>query len=173
MYFFEKEFPRFDSELCNFPDEEVQTTNKATNGVGTACSCWTGSSAKKSSMTQLKPTATPGGLGTDPIKYYQPLWTLRWILSILIGCFKSCDHFEPIRILKFQLRVNWVNLGWDYFTRSGPSLWGLLWLWKMMNNNGCSVNCQHYCYKAATKPGLQNKSLVDVSEHEVRQIDGE
>ena len=32
----------------------------------------------------------------DPIllKKFQPQFTLRWILSILIGCFKSCDHYQ-------------------------------------------------------------------------------
>ena len=27
--------------------------------------------------------------------------------SILIGCLKSCDHFQPTGMLQFQLRVNW------------------------------------------------------------------
>ena len=39
------------------------------------------------------------------------------ILSILVGCFKSWDHFQPIRSLKFK---HWVNWGWIFLIG-----WGL------------------------------------------------
>ena len=37
----------------------------------------------------------------------------------LIGCFKSCDHFQPIRMHNFHLRVNW---GLKFFVGSSPRL---------------------------------------------------
>ena len=36
--------------------------------------------------------------------------------------FDSCDHFEPIRMLHYQLRVNW---GWKYVFRNAS--WMKLW----------------------------------------------
>ena len=61
--------------------------------------------------------------GPDPIKYFQRRVTLCSILSILIGWKWSHDTKQPIGMLKFQRSV---NLGWKYFYRNGPWLFGNL-----------------------------------------------
>ena len=52
--------------------------------------------------------------------YSQPQLTLRWNLIILTGYFKSCDHCQPIRMIKCQRSI---NQGWKYFYCIGFRLW--------------------------------------------------
>ena len=58
-------------------------------------------------------------LDLTPWRNFQRKFTLHWTLGILIGCFTSCDHFQPEEMLKFHHRVNW---GWNYFIGLGPGL---------------------------------------------------
>ena len=60
-------------------------------------------------------------IGPDPIKYIQRRVTLRSNSRILIGCFKSCDHIQPIRFLKFQRKVT-LRLKYLYSIGSWSSL---------------------------------------------------
>ena len=50
-----------------------------------------------------------------------PQFTQCCNLSILTCCFKSRDRFQPIRVLKFRLKVHW---GWIFFIEKslGPCL---------------------------------------------------
>ena len=43
----------------------------------------------------------------------------------MIGCFKSCDHFEPITMLHFQLTVVYWTGSWTKFLLI---ISNLLWL---------------------------------------------
>ena len=51
-------------------------------------------------------------------KYFLSQLTLRWNLRILIGCFKSCDLFQPIRKLEFHRPVNWGRIWIVFGSRS-------------------------------------------------------
>ena len=56
------------------------------------------------------------------------------ILKILIGELKLYDHFQPIKTVKFQLKVNW---GWKYFDWIGSWFRALKFLkesWKESKN---------------------------------------
>ena len=47
------------------------------------------------------------------LKYYKSQYTLSWNVIILVGCLKSCDHFQPIRMLLFLLKIflqDWVQI---------------------------------------------------------------
>ena len=41
------------------------------------------------------------------------IYSLLWIKHYDCSFFKSCDHFQPIILLKFLRRVNW---GWKHFS---------------------------------------------------------
>ena len=79
--------------LCQHPMREIPISYVALLKISTIQgkkSLWgnwaTASELKNQTETLL--------VHMDPIllKKFQPQFTLRWILSILIGCFKSCDH---------------------------------------------------------------------------------
>ena len=66
----------------------------------------------------------------------------------MTGCFKSCDHFQPIRMPKFRHRVNW---GWKYFYRIGFWIikrWNILFSIRISGNRFKSLGMEEtgrYC----------------------------
>ena len=52
-----------------------------------------------------------GGFGTSigvspsPVPIFSASIMLRWNFTILIGSFKSCDHFQPRRMFQFQITI--------------------------------------------------------------------
>ena len=65
-------------------------------------------------------------LELTPWRNFQRKFTLRWTLGVQIGCLKSCDHFQAIKILNFHHGVSW---DWKLFYRIGSRPFCQLRLW--------------------------------------------
>ena len=73
---------------------------------------WTVVDGTKWYMTQ---NATINYRNDTNLDSIHPQLTQRWNSSIVIGCFRPRDHYQPIRVLRFQSRVKWGSkFLWDW-----------------------------------------------------------